>query len=330
MNLRTFLTKSLCRAALLCLFSLLIVLPASAQFSGPSLSVASTVNQTLTPTTDPAILFPANREIHLTSGDVLGIHLYGSVDYSPTARLSIDGSIELPLVGKLQVQGLTLSETERLIAEKLVKEGMYRNPQVTVQLTESPNQIVTVTGEIHQVVPVAGQRRLQDVLAAAGGLPPLASHTITIHRPGLDQPIIVDLGNDPLKSEMTNIPLFAGDTVVVSRAGSVYMLGAFKKVGAIPLESNSPVTLLQAATLAGGPNFEGKMNDLRLIRTYGNDRRVVKIDMKRVMNGKDPDPVLQTDDIVLLPTNILKAALKSGGLGTLVAFGSLTALVTQR
>ncbi|HEY0163649.1 MAG TPA: polysaccharide export protein, partial [Edaphobacter sp.] len=89
-------------------------------------------------------------------------------------------------------------------------------------------------------------------------------------------------------------------------------------------------TLLQAATLAGGPNFEGQMNDLRLIRTYGNDRRGVKIDMKRVMNGKDPDPVLQTDDIVLLPTNILKAALKSGGLGTLVAFGSLTALVIQR
>lgn len=323
MNLRTFLKESLCAVAAL---ALLLAPAAQAQFSGPAQSVATTVNQTLTPTTDPAILYPANREIRLTPGDVLAVRLYGSTDYTPTVRVSIDGSIDLPLVGKAQVQGLTVSETEHLIAQKLIAAGMYRNPQVTVQLTESPNQIVTVTGEVHQVVPVAGQRRLQDVLAAAGGLPPTASHTLTIQRPGLDQPIVVDLGNDPLKSNLTNIPIFPGDTIVVSRTGLVYMLGAFKKVGAIPLDTNTPLTLLQAASVAGGPGFEGKLAELRLIRTVGNDRKVVDLDMKRVMNGKDPDPVLQADDIVLLPTSLLKAAIKSGGLSTAVAFGSVLAI----
>lgn len=83
---------------------------------------------------------------------------------------------------------------EKLIAERLVAAGMYRNPQVTLQLTESPNQVATVTGELHSVVPVVGQRRLFDVLATAGGLPATASHMVTIQWPGIDHPIVVDLG----------------------------------------------------------------------------------------------------------------------------------------
>ena len=42
------------------------------------------------------------------------------------------------------------------------------------------------------------------------------------------------------------------------------------------------------------------MDDLRLIRTIGTKRTVVHVDIDQVMKGKDPDPVLQTDDIVFL------------------------------
>lgn len=310
----------------LCLLLGVVSSPAYGQFSGPALTVSTTVNQPLTPTTDPAILYPKGREVHLSFGDQIAVHLYGSVDYTPLVRISLDGSIELPLIGKLQVAGLTISETEQLIADKLVAAGMYRNPQVSLQLMDSPNQIATVTGEGHAVVPVIGQRRLFDVLAAAGGLPPLASHTVTIHRTGVDQPIVVDLGNDPMKSELTNIPIFPGDTIVLSRAGAVYMLGAFKKVGALPLQDNAPMTLMKAASLAEGPGWEGKWGDLRLIRTVGAGRQVVPLNLKRIINGKDPDPVLQSEDIVLLPSNAIRSAIKSGGLSTVVGFASILAV----
>jgi len=329
MSRRSVIKRTLQTAAVLCLSFSLHSPSALAQFSGPALTASSTVNQPLTPTTDPAILYPAGHEVRLASGDLISVHLYASTDYIPIARVSVDGSIQLPLIGKIQIQGLTIAEAERLIADKLVAAGMYRNPQVNIQLTDSPNQVATVTGELHQVVPVNGQRRLQDVLAVAGGLPATASHTITIQRPDVDQPIVVDLGNDPLKSDKTNVPIFAGDTIVVSRAGAVYMLGAFKTVGAIPLQQNSPLTLMQAASLAGGPGFEGKMKDLHLIRTVGLDRKVVMLDMKRVMDGKDPDPVLQTDDIVLLPNSLIKSAIKSGGFSTLVGLGSILAVVLR-
>ena len=107
------------------------------------------------------------------------------------------------------------------------------------------------------------------------------------------------------------------------------MLGAFKTQGAIPLQQNSPLTLMQVAALSGGPGFEGKYNDLRLIRTVGLERKVVRLDIKRVMNGKEPDPVLQTDDIVFLPSEAWKAAIKSGGLGTLLGFASILLIAVQ-
>ena len=314
--------------SLLCLLSA-AACTASAQFSGPALGASTAVNRPVTPTTDPAILFPANREIHLGAGDLLAVHLYGSLDYAPVARVSVDGSIQIPLIGTVQVAGLSLHEAERQIAQRLVAAGMYRNPQVTIQITESPNQNATVTGELHGVVPVIGQRRLFDVLAASGGLTPTSSHLITIQRPGVDQPIVVDLGTDPAQSEKANVPIFPRDTVVVARTGVVYVLGAFKTQGAIPLQQNSPLTLMQVAALSGGPGFEGKTADLRLIRTVGVERKVVRVDIKRVMKGKDPDPVLQTDDIVFLPSEAWKAAIKSGGLGTLLGFASILLVAVQ-
>jgi polysaccharide biosynthesis/export protein len=314
------------RAFLFAVFLLALTIicsPAEAQFSGPALGATTPVNPAVTPTTDPAILYPGSRDIHLGTGDLIAVHIYGSGDYTPPIRVSLDGMIQLPLISTVMVQGLTLHEAERRIAEQLVSAGMYRNPQITIQLMESPNQVVTVTGEVHGVVPLLGEKRLFDVLAAAGGLPPTASHVITINRPGVDQPIVIDLGTNPARSKFANVPLFAKDTIVVSRVGVVYVLGAFRSQGAITITQNSPLTLMQVAAMSGGTGFEGKYNDLRLIRTVGTDRKVVKLDIKRIINGKDADPVLQADDILFLPTNPMKSAIKSGGIGTVLGLASL-------
>lgn len=301
---------------------LLVATVAHGQFSGPTLPPSTPVNVPLTATTDPAILYPAARELTLSSGDLLNIHLYGSTDYNPIARVSLDGSIQLPLIGIFPVEGLSLHQAERLIEQRLVEAGMYRNPQITIQLTESPNQVVTVIGEAHGVVPTVSQKRLFDVLAAIGGLPQTASHTITINRPGVDQPIIINLGPNPAKSAMADVPVFPRDTIVVARTGFIYVLGAFKTQGAIPLTANSPLTLMEVTALGGGANYEGKFDDLRIIRTVGLTRTEVRVDIKKVLKGKAPDPVLQADDIVFLPTVQWKEFIKYGGLSTTIGIVS--------
>ncbi len=292
------------------------------QFSGPTLPPSTPVNVPLTATTDPAILYPEARELTLSSGDLLNIHLYESTDYNPIARVSLDGTIQLPLIGLLAVEGLSLHQAERLIEQRLVEAGMYRNPQITIQLTESPNQVVTIIGEAHGVVPTVSQKRLFDVLAAIGGLPQTASHTITINRPGVDQPIVINLGPNPAKSAMANVPVFPRDTVVVARTGFIYVLGAFRTQGAIPLTANSPLTLMEVTALGGGANYEGKFDDLRIIRTVGLSRTEVRVDIKKVLKGQAPDPVLQADDIVFLPTVQWKEFIKYGGLSTTIGIVS--------
>jgi polysaccharide export outer membrane protein len=329
---------------------LAVVLPgrfAQAQFSGPALGISTPVNPPVTITTDPAILYPANREVSLWRGDLITIHLFESPDYVPIVRVGLDGTIQLPLIGSVEVEGLTLHRAQDLIAQKLVDAGMYRSPQVSIQIVDSPNQIATILGEVHGIVPIIGEKRLYDVLASVGGgggagaglgattvivggnaLPTTASHIITIHRPGVPEPITVDMGTDPAKSEQANIPIFPRDTIIVPRVGVVYLLGAFKTQGAIPLQQNSPMTLMKVAALTGGAGFEGKGDDLRIIRSVGTTRQVVRVDLKKIINGQAPDPVLQAEDIVFLPTNAMKAAIKNGGIGVLLGIVSILLVAT--
>jgi polysaccharide export outer membrane protein len=336
------------RLLLLCLFAVGLVPAAQAQFSGPALAAPTTVRPVSLPTTDTTILYPGTRDVHVVGGDTLTIHLYGSTDYDTVARVAEDGSVQLPLIGVVQLGGLSVTQAEQLIDKRLLDAGMYKNPQISIRLTEAPDQFVTVTGEMHAIVPVVGQRYLYDILAAAGGgtgtlggatsiygvasgggstgggtLPPTASHIITIIRPGVAKPIVVDLGTDPEDAARANIPVYPRDTIVISRIGVVYVVGAFKTQGAIPLVQNSPLTLMQVAALSGGIGFEARHDDLRIVRTVGLDRKVIKVDISAVLNGKAPDPVMQADDILYLPSNAVKAAIKSGGLGTVLGLASV-------
>ena len=99
--------------------------------------------------------------------------------------------------------------------------------------------------------------------------------------------------------------------------------------GAIPLAQTSPLTLMQATALSGGAGYEGRFEDLRIVRTNGLARSVVTVNIKRVLEGQDPDPVLQADDIVFLPSSKLKAAIKSGGINTVASLASLLLIAFQ-
>jgi len=297
---------------------------ARAQFNGPATStVGPEVNRPTSLTTDRALLYPAVHDQVLTSGDQLQIHIFNQPEYSPTGRISTDGSLQLPLIGEVKLAGLTVTEAEVKISHELDLAGMYRNPAVTLSVTEGPNASATMVGEMHGTIPLIGSRRLLEVLSAAGGLPNTASHVITINRPGVPEPIVVDLGSDPLHSALANVPIFPGDTIVVARIGVVYMVGEFKAPGVINLTPYAPLTLMQATALTGGLAFEAKPKDVRIIRTVGDKRTVVKLDVDAVFYGKAPDPILQPNDIVFVPQSGLKVAIQQGGLGALLGAVSL-------
>jgi polysaccharide export outer membrane protein len=327
--------------------------PLQAQFSGPALKLPQQAPEVETPTPASAIPQVSPNDLKLGAGDILAIRVFGTTDFEPAVKVGVDGTVQLPLIGLVHVGGLTVDQAEDLIASKLIAAGMFKDPQVTVQVTEPANEFATVTGELHAIVPLIGTRRLLEVLAIAGsggggasastagnvgfsgggstnGFPLTASHVINIFRQGLAKPIVVDLGTDPAHADEANIVIEPHDLIVLSRIGSVYIVGAFAKQGAIPLDQNSPLTLMQATSLAGGTGFEGRFEDLRIIRTDGLQRKLVRVDIKRILQGKDPDPILEANDIVFLPTNVLKAALKGGGINVIANLADLAIIAMQR
>jgi polysaccharide biosynthesis/export protein len=278
------------------------------------------------PSGNPAMLYPG-EDFKLSPGDLISVSIFQEPDYQSTVRINEQGAIQLPLLGSVPLEGLTVHEAQARIADRLRTGGFYRDPTVIIQVLDTVNSTVTITGEMHVIVPVSTERSLRDVLLTAGGLPAAASHTIKIVRPGMENPIVVNLGTDLASSTAANVPVRPHDIIQISRASVVYVLGAFAHQGQIPLDQAQPLTLLQAAALSGGINFEGRFNDLRLIRTVMKDgkpdRVLVAVDIKKIRDGKADDPILQANDIVFLPTDAMKASLKSLGSGGILSLVSI-------
>jgi polysaccharide export outer membrane protein len=280
-----------------------------------------------TPMAGQAMLYPGD-DFQLGPGDLLSVRVFLQPDYQATVRVDVDGNINLPFIGSVNLKGQSVRDAQALIAGRLQSGGFYKNPEVIIQVMDTVNGSVMVTGEVHAIIPVSTERSLKDVLLTAGGLPPNASHTVKIVRAGMANPIVVELGTDLATSKTANLAVRPHDIIQVTRASVVYVLGAFARQGAVPLDQASPLTLLQLASISGGIGFEGKFNDLRLIRTVESDqgvvtRKVVEVDIKKVRDGRADDPILQANDIVLLPTQSMKAIIKSLGSGGVLGVVSL-------
>jgi polysaccharide biosynthesis/export protein len=302
---------------------------ARAQFAGPAVT-------TLSPPagSSAAALNAKYGDVRIMPGDIIAIATYGAPELSTTATTTVNlpgavsatpvqgikvgaqGEIALPYLGVVKVGGMTPAEASEFLAKSLKDAGILVDPQVTVQLVDSPTRVITVMGEVQKpaTVPAFGQLRLLDVISACGGFTPLASHTITVRRLGQQQPITILLGTDPNNTEDTNIPLMAGDTVIVPKVGDVFVVGQVRNPTAIPLASNTPITVLRAISMSGGLNYGAALSKTVIIRTLPNSQRVeISLNLKKIMNGKQKDVALASDDVLLVPANAFKAGLAGGG-----------------
>jgi polysaccharide biosynthesis/export protein len=291
---------------------------APGQFAGPSISAPTPGS-----TTPASALSAQYSYVKIMPGDVIAIATYGAPELTtPTGanglKVGAQGEIVLPYLGAVKVAGMTPTEAGVDLEKELKEKGILVDPQVSVTLVDSPTRVITVLGEVQKPspVPAFGQLRLLDVISACGGFTPLASHTITIRRPGEADPITVLLSSDPKNTDETNIPLMAGDTVIVPKVGSVFVIGQVKSPSAIPLSSNSPVTVMRAIAMAGGLNFGAALSKVVVIRKTPDDQHVeIQMDLKKVMNGKEKDIALASDDVLWVPQNGFKAGMAVGGAG---------------
>lgn len=114
------------------------------------------------------------KEYIISTGDVLSISVWENPDLDRQVVVRPDGKISLPLIDEVKAEGLTFSELDKLITEKL--KDFVRYADVCVSLTETRVRKITVKkitilGEVRSpgVYPLEGGRTVLEAIALAGG-----------------------------------------------------------------------------------------------------------------------------------------------------------------
>jgi polysaccharide export outer membrane protein len=252
-------------------------------------------------------------QMRISGGDLLNISVYGVPELGQEVRVNNGGDVYLPLIGYVQLAGLTLDQAQTVIENRLREGEFVKNPHVSVFLKDFVNQSATVTGEVNRpgIYPVLGARRLLELLAAAGGPTARAGKTGTItHRDHPEEPVKVNLPSDLSKSPQDNIEVLPGDTIVVNRAGLVYVVGEVQRPSGLVMDNNEKMTVMQAIALVGGPTPVAAMNGAKLIRTTATGREELQLPLKKMLSTKQPDVDLKPDDIIFVPASFGKKAAK--------------------
>jgi polysaccharide export outer membrane protein len=210
----------------------------------------------------------------------------------------------------VQVRGLDEQSAAHAIEAALVGQGMLLHPKVTVLVTGYVGQDVSVLGEVVRpgVYPYTMHHRLLDLISAAAGLSPSAGRLVNVfHREDAKTPHPVVL--DPSGTDITtdhNPELAPGDTVQVSRAGLVYVVGDVQRPGGFSVDPAQGLTVVQALSLAWGPTQNAALGKALLIREQKGGRTLTSLNLKRMLNGQEPDQLIRDRDILYVPDSLAK------------------------
>jgi polysaccharide export outer membrane protein len=110
---------------------------------------------------------------------------------------------------------------------------------------------------------------------------------------------------------MNNRAVRPGDTIEVSKAGMVYVVGDVKEPTGIIMD-NPHLTVLQAIAMAHGTNSTASLKSTKLIRKATTAPREIPIPLDSILAAKSADLELQPDDIVFVPNSVAKSATRRG------------------
>lgn len=244
--------------------------------------------------------------VALGPGDLLEITVFDTPELAQRTRVSSQGKITMPLLGEIDVLGVSPSELEGTIRNKLIEGQFIKDPQVSVFIAEYAGQTAFISGEVNKPGPYALLRshRLRDVISVAGGLTPRAGNAVTIVREGGTQPIHVDLnGQDEIQSNPEVMP---GDNITVAQSGIVYVLGDVERPGGFILDRRSSLSVIQALALAEGTKSSASLSKARLIRTSQEQREEIPLDLRKILKSQSQDVLLQAGDIIFVPGSLTR------------------------
>jgi polysaccharide export outer membrane protein len=248
----------------------------------------------------------ASESLLIGPGDQLHVKVADTPEMDQHPRVTDAGEVPIEGAGNVRVSGLTPAAAATIIQDQLIANHYMRHPAVTVTIEQYATQTVSVLGEVKApgAYPITTPRSILDLLALAGGLSPSADRNIVVQRHSSPEDCVhYNYSNNADAAMSQQILVRPGDTIVVPKAGIVYVLGDVNRPGGFLMTNNdSKMTVLEVLALAGGVSKTAKQNHARLIRNEGGasylDRQVSISDLQE---GKTPDIAMQPGDVIYVP-----------------------------
>jgi len=277
--------------------------------------------------------------------DLLEISVLEAPDFNRVVRVSDDGVISLALLGSIQAAGLTPRELQRVLEDRL-RQTYMKEPQVSVFVQEMKSHPVSVIGAVEKpgVYQIRNAKTLIEILSMAQGLANDAGDSVVVVRHAgnpteiayaslIDPtsptspdspPTLLATTSDSVEEGISislkelldssdpraNVLIYPGDTVKVSRAGIVYVVGQVHKPGGFLLKTNENISVLQAIALAEGLTPNSKGSEARIFQpaTSGAPKEI-PINLDKILAGKAPSVFLKPNDVLFVPNSAGKEAL---------------------
>ena len=248
-----------------------------------------------------------DAEYRLGPKDLLSIQFLEIPELNAERRVSDTGAIDLPVFGEISVAGLTAAGVREKL-EALARSKYLNRANVSVVIKEFANKPVSIVGAVEHPgsLNVSARWFLLQAISAAGGLSDRAGKKIYILRHaenGLTDTL--EIKRDDLfrsSSSKWNVPIFPSDIVNVPARSTVkvFCLGEVKQPGALEFDSDDRISLLSVVAKAGGlTDRASKTIRIKRRGADGVDHEIVA-NYNRIVAGKEPDPPLQGDDVVVV------------------------------
>ena len=264
------------------------------------------------------ILVPEDfAKIMLSPGFLLNMQVYDMPEISGQLRVDDQGNVQVPMAGMVHVSGLSLPQAQTAIVKKLTETEILRNPEINLDVAQYSAQNVSVLGEVQAPgrIQLLAPHSLPDVLAMVGGETLAAGASITIRhnvdgKESSDNYLYARSGDS---KDIREILVRPGDTVVVPRAGIVYVLGGVNRPGGYIMQEDGMLDVAQALSMAYGTSLNAAVGSIRVIRKQSDGSlQNIPVSYRKITSGKEKPITLQAEDIVYVPISKLKSVLTAG------------------
>jgi polysaccharide export outer membrane protein len=160
---------------------------------------------------------PPTVDATLGIGDLFDVRVFEEPDLSATYRVGPEGTIDYPLVGRVQVAGRLPGDVARAIEEQL--RQYVRGPQVSVLVREMNSKRVIVYGQVQKpgTFPYTDPMTISQAISLAGGFTAMAlRESVRISRAEHERQEIIEVNLRQIaEGKVPNAFLSPGDEIYV-------------------------------------------------------------------------------------------------------------------